>query len=163
MDEVLVSHIMGLSDKMIFVYGANLAGIHGKGAALTAKTQYGAVQGKYGLAGNSYGIPTKNRQLKTLPLDLISIHVADFFYVANQSIYNKNYFLVTPIGCGLAGYRPEGIAPIFFDLAVRYKFPRNIILPKVFIDEIPPTETNLIKTFKDIKSEFLYNVVGTAL
>lgn len=96
----------------IFVFGSNLAGRHGKGAALFAKQYHGAIYGQgVGLQGNSYGIPTKNARLQTLSLLDISYYVRDFmaFAEANPDMT----FEVTKIGCGLAGYKEEDIAPLF--------------------------------------------------
>ena len=110
----------------VFVFGSNLAGRHGKGAALEARLRHGAVYGQgEGLQGNSYAIPTKDEQLRTLPLDAILNHVVTFleFAYANPQME----FRLTPIGCGLAGYRHEQIAP-FFDVPC----PRNVHLPDVF-------------------------------
>ncbi len=63
----------------IFVFGSNLAGRHGKGAALFARQKHGAVYGQgVGLQGHSYAIPTKDEQLRTLPLEAIREHVEEF-------------------------------------------------------------------------------------
>ena len=67
---------------MIFVFGSNLAGRHGRGAALAALKEHGAVYGKgIGLQGNSYAIPTKDFRIQTLPLSVINNYVQDFFKV----------------------------------------------------------------------------------
>jgi hypothetical protein len=97
---------------MIFVFGSNLAGRHGKGAAKHALEHYGAIyrRGK-GMQGNSYAIPTKDHSIKTLPLKDIEIHVNTFI---KFTLNNPNLkFKVTQIGCGLAGYTKEQIAPLF--------------------------------------------------
>ena len=87
----------------VFVFGSNLAGRHGKGAALFAHKQYGAVYGEgFGRTGNAYAIPTKGYQLNVLPLDRIQDFVDEFIQYAK---YNPDdTFLLTPIGTGLAGY-----------------------------------------------------------
>lgn len=96
----------------IFVFGANLAGRHGKGAALIAARKYGAVQGVgVGRQGRSYAIPTKDARLFTLPLAAIREHVRDFMLYATARPHER--FYVTRIGCGLAGYSDEDIAPLF--------------------------------------------------
>lgn len=96
----------------VFVFGSNYAGRHGKGAALDALTKYGAIYGQgEGLQGSSYAIPTKDRWLKTLPLDVVHGHVKDFIQFATNSPHLS--FFVTRIGCGLAGYRDEEIAWMF--------------------------------------------------
>lgn len=108
--------------KQIFVFGSNLAGRHGKGAALTAKLYHGAVYGHgVGRQGNSYAIPTKDAQLHTLPLHIIEKYVMDFKQYANQ--HPELNFFVTRIGCGLAGYTDEVIAPMFKNA------PKNCELP----------------------------------
>lgn len=110
----------------IFVFGSNLAGRHGKGAALTAVKKYGANYGQgEGLQGRSYGIPTKDRNLKSLPLETIKIHVDTFVSFAND--HPLLTFEVTKIGCGLAGYSPDQIGPMFKNC------PENVILPDEFL------------------------------
>ena len=113
----------------IFVFGSNLAGRHGKGAALFAKQHYGAIYGQgEGLQGNSYGIPTKDRNLNTLCLDEIKKYVNRFIVFAR---YHEDYvFNITPIGCGLAGYKYYEIAPMFKDCS------ENCRLPKEFTEYI---------------------------
>ncbi len=111
---------------MIFVFGSNLAGRHGKGAALFAKQHHGAIYGQgEGLQGNSYGIPTKDENLRTLPLDRIKCHVEKFLEFARSNANLK--FQVTAIGCGLAGYKPYQIAPMFSNA------PKNCVLPEEFL------------------------------
>jgi len=98
--------------KMIFVFGSNLSGRHGKGAALDARLKYGAVYGVgVGRTGDAYAIPTKDEFLKVLPLDRIAVYVLDFLVYAEKHPYLD--FMVTRVGCGLAGYEPEQIAPMF--------------------------------------------------
>ncbi len=110
---------------MIFVFGSNLAGRHGKGAALFARMHYGAVYGQgIGLQGRSYAIPTKDTDLRTLPLDEIGRHVRTFLAFAESQSALR--FEVTPIGCGLAGYKPADIAPMFLDA------PMNCQMPELF-------------------------------
>ena len=111
-----------MENKKIFVFGSNLAGRHGKGAALTAYRERGAVYGQgVGLQGTSYAIPTKDENLNTLPLHKIQRYVDNFvkFAVLNPEMK----FEVTRIGCGLAGYEDAEIAPMFRDA------PDNCILP----------------------------------
>ncbi|PZR92022.1 MAG: hypothetical protein DI537_14445 [Stutzerimonas stutzeri] len=97
----------------IFVFGSNLAGRHGGGAARFAREKHGAIYGQgIGLQGNSYGIPTKDHRIETLPLDHIKVHVAEFLQFAELN-QNQFTFYVTPIGCGLAGYKRDEIRPFF--------------------------------------------------
>lgn len=109
----------------IFVFGSNLAGRHGKGAALAAKNFHGAVYGVgEGRTGTAYAIPTKDENLKSLPLDRIQTYVTKFLDYAK---INPNLtFRVTKIGCGLAGYTPTQIGPMFSGA------PLNVDLPPEF-------------------------------
>lgn len=96
----------------IFVFGSNLAGRHGAGAALTARKKYGAVYGVgKGPTGKAYALPTKDRDLKSLSLELIQEHVNEFITYAGA--HPELTFYVTPVGCGLAGYTHEEISPMF--------------------------------------------------
>ena len=107
---------------MIFVFGSNLAGRHGKGAALHARKHHGAVYGcGQGHTGDAYAIPTKDENLRTLPLHRIKQYVAMFVEYARMHPQWK--FKVTAIGTGLAGYRHEQIAPMFKGA------PSNCVLP----------------------------------
>ena len=109
----------------IFVFGSNLAGRHGKGAALEAKNKWGAIYGQgIGLQGRSYAIPTKDGRLQPLDLDEIDDFVDEFLDFAK--IHPEYNFILTPIGCGLTGYKYEQIAPLF-----KYHT-LNVILPKEF-------------------------------
>lgn len=97
----------------IFVFGSNLAGVHGAGAARHAYEKRGAIWGRgQGLQGTSYAIPTKDRWIKTLPLDRIAFYVQNFldFVVFDRPEFT---FEITPIGCGLAGYNINQIEPLF--------------------------------------------------
>lgn len=99
---------------MIFVFGSNLAGIHGAGAAKYALQNEGAIWGKgIGHHGNSYAIPTKDERIQTLPLWHIAEQITDFIAYANA--HPECEFKVTQIGCGLAGYKASQIAPLFRD------------------------------------------------
>lgn len=109
----------------VFVFGSNLMGIHGAGAAKHAKTYFGAIQGQgHGRQGKSYGIPTKYSPQRTLPLSSISVYVDEFLRYAEEHF--EESFNVTAIGCGLAGYTPEDIAPMFKNS------PPNVNLPEEF-------------------------------
>lgn len=113
----------------VFVFGSNEAGRHGKGAALYARTHYGALYGQgEGLQGRSYAIPTKSAILRTLPLPVIRIYVERF--LAFAAAHPELQFEVTPIGCGLAGYKPADIAPMFINA------PGNCSLPGDFLMEL---------------------------
>ena len=118
-----------LGENEIFVFGSNRGGRHTKGAALLASRKFGARMGQPdGLMGRSYGIPTKDRNLRTLPLAAIESQIAKFLRFAEK---NPQYtFLVTQIGCGLAGYQPKDIAPPF----PAHRIPENVALPRAFLD-----------------------------
>lgn len=119
--------VMAVAGSTIFVFGSNLAGRHGRGSALTAFLEHGAVYGQgEGLQGNAYGIPTKSAKLKPLPLAVIGENIARFiaFAVAHPELH----FRVTAVGCGLAGYNEPEIAPFF----AAAKGVSNIKLPGVF-------------------------------
>jgi len=106
----------------VFVFGSNLAGRHGKGAALDARRLYGAVYGQgVGPQGRSYAIPTKSADLKVLPLPDITAHAAAFKQYA--ATHGQLLFFLTRVGCGLAGYRDADIAPLFADA------PGNVLRP----------------------------------
>ena len=121
-------NITHLEPNQIFVYGANEKGVHGAGAAKLA-LRWGAKMGQYGLVGQTYGIPTKDHNIRTLPLDKIQLHVNDFLATAfSQPEYE---FLLTKIGCGLALYEPKDIAPLFKTVKTTGVF-ENVILPEEF-------------------------------
>lgn len=110
----------------IFVFGSNLAGKHGAGSAAHAKKYYGAVLGEgIGRQGNSYAIPTKDVDLNVLSLEKIKPHVEVFYDYARAHFWES--FSVVAIGCGLAGYTPQEIAPLFKNP------PENVNLPEAFI------------------------------
>ena len=121
-----VKIVTSLEENEIFVFGSNEAGRHGKGAAKLA-LGWGAKRGQgIGLYGQTYGIPTKDGNIKTLSLGKIRKYVNEFieFAVENPQLV----FLVTEIGCGLAGYTPDNISPLFENC----KNIENIHLPESF-------------------------------
>jgi len=119
-------HIKGLKENEIFVFGSNLAGAHGGGAARLAHEKFGAIMGQgVGLQGQSYAIPTMQGGVNT-----ILPYVEEFIGFAKQ--HPEMTFLVTRIGCGIAGFRPAEIAPLFAG-AVNVE---NIHLPQDFWAEL---------------------------
>lgn len=97
----------------VFVFGSNLAGRHGAGAAKVAHDRFGAIYGVgVGFQPNhhSYAIPTKDERLNIIGIDDIRKHVHEFI---QWTLTDEYQFFVTRIGCGLAGYRDEQIAPMF--------------------------------------------------
>lgn len=120
------THISELKDNEIFVFGSNLAGAHGGGAARLAYERFGAIWGNgVGLQGQSYAIPTMQGGVET-----ICPYVDDFIQFAKE--HKQFTFLVTRIGCGIAGFRDEDIAPLFKEA----ENVANIILPKEFVEII---------------------------
>ena len=114
--------ISTLKDNEIFVFGSNLAGMHGGGAARVAAQKFGAVMGQgVGLQGQSYAIPTMQGGVET-----IAPYVDEFVNFAKE--HPEMIFLVTRIGCGIAGFRDEEIAPLF----TAAKGVPNICLPESF-------------------------------
>lgn len=106
---------------IVFVFGSNESGIHGAGAAKFAYEKKGARWGKaYGHHGDSFAIPTKDEFIDTMPLERIAQYVQGF--IAYATGHRKLRFQVTAIGCGLAGYRHEDIAPMFKDAPVNCEF-----------------------------------------
>lgn len=96
----------------IFVFGSNLSGIHGAGAARYALQHHGAIMGQgMGLQGNSYALPTKGVNISFMPLNDNARHVMAFISFAH--IRPDLTFRVTRVGCGLAGFKDTEIAPLF--------------------------------------------------
>ena len=114
--------ISELNENEIFVFGSNLQGSHGGGAAAIAAKMFGAIWGQgVGLQGQSYGIPTMHGGI-----DEIKPYVDEFIEFAKQNPSLK--FLVTRIGCGIAGFTEEQMAPLFAKGAVM----ENVYLPDSF-------------------------------
>ena len=124
--EFTPERITDLKENEIFVFGSNLAGAHGGGAARVAFKYFGAVMGQgVGLQGQSYAIPTMQGGVET-----IKPYVDEFIQFAVEHPEYK--FLVTRIGCGIAGFWPDEIAPLFIN-ALDIE---NVILPKDFVEII---------------------------
>ena len=120
------SWIDSLKENEIFVFGSNLAGMHGGGAARIARLHFGAVMRQgVGLQGQSYAIPTMQGGVET-----IRPYVDRFIAYAKR--HPEKHFLVTPIGCGIAGFEAEAIAPLF----EKAKEMKNISLPESFWEVI---------------------------
>ena len=108
----------------IFVFGSNLQGHHAGGAARAAMQRFGAIWGQgVGLQGNSYAIPTMQGGVET-----IKPYVDEFVRFAEE--HKELHFLVTRIGCGIAGFKDEDIAPLF----TKAQMLSNVSLPWSFID-----------------------------
>lgn len=118
------NRITHLAPNEIFVFGSNLQGMHGGGAARMAYEHFGAVWGEgVGLFGQSYAIPTMQGGVAT-----IKPYVDDFLQFAKR--HSDLDFLVTEIGCGIAGFTPRDISPLFFK-AIEEDI-RNVYLPESF-------------------------------
>ena len=122
--EYTPERISELKENEIFVFGSNLAGSHGGGAARLAYNRFGAIWGQgVGLQGQSYAIPTMQGGVET-----IEPYVEQFIEFAFR--HRELKFLVTRIGCGIAGFSAYEIAPLFLkviDLS-------NVLLPKDFVE-----------------------------
>ncbi len=119
-------NITTLKPNEVFVFGDNERAQHGAGAALHAVRNFGAVDGKHGLVGQSYGIATKDAQIRVLPLSRIEQHIKTY----NDFVKTRPdlTFYTTLIGCGLSGFSPNDIGPLF----QKYTWPENVIMPKEF-------------------------------
>lgn len=108
-----------------FTFGSNQGGKHGKGAAKTAMG-WGAIYGQSeGLQGRTYGIPTKDKSIRrTLSIKEITPYVDR--YIEFCKTRPDIIFWTTEIGCGLAGYKPKDIAPLF---------EKAIDVPNIFLPE----------------------------
>ena len=114
-----------------WVFGSNEAGRHGAGAAKVARVNFGAAYGVgRGPTGKAYAIPTKDRHLAVLPLDVVRENIADF--LAHAQANPKTMYFVSRVGCGLAGNNDDDIGPLFADA------PLNCILPtdwKIYVSQ----------------------------
>ena len=123
--EYTPERILELKPNEIFVFGSNLGGAHVGGAAWIAYQCFGAIMGQgVGLQGQSYAIPTMQGGVET-----IKPYVDDF--IAFAKAHPEMKFLVTKIGCGIAGFTVDEIAPLFYH-AIDCE---NIILPKEFVNQ----------------------------
>ena len=129
-----------LKENEIFVFGSNLEGMHGGGAARAAYNKFGAIQGQgVGLQGQSYGIPTMHGGV-----DVIKPYVDEFINFAKS--HPELNFLVTRIGCGIAGFSDNEMAPLFKD-AIEIE---NIYLPKSFYNIlVKQTDLLVIEVIKE--------------
>ena len=110
-NRITPDEITELKHNEIFTYGDNEAHRHGEGAAKTAM-KWGAKYGQGGLVGRTYGIPTKDRTVKrTLSIAEIKVYVDKFLPVVKE--HPELIFMITEIGCGLAGHKHKDIAPLF--------------------------------------------------
>lgn len=146
------SIIKSLTEDTVFVFGSNLAGTHAGGAAKTALLHFGAIKevGR-GWSGQSYAIPTMNEHLQQMPLSQIQHYIEDF------KIYTKNHpkikYFITSLGCGVAGYKVEEIAPMFKGISKNVIFPASF---RPFVERTLPRLTqNLLHSF--ISEDVIFN------
>lgn len=143
------SIVKSLDTDTVFVFGSNLAGQHAGGAARTAHQHFGAVWGVgRGWSGQSFAIPTMNEHLQQMPLSQIEHYIDDFkIYAKNHS---KNKYFLTAVGCGIAGYTVEEIAPMFKGIS------KNVIFPVSFRPFVE-------KTLPKLTQRFLHTIFHDAL
>ena len=126
----ITGQVRELKENEIFVFGSNTSGRHGKGAAKQAM-RWGAKYGQAsGLQGRTYGIPTVNATITgKLTIHRINVYVQEFIKFAKE--HPELHFLVTAVGCGLAGWTAAEIAPLFLEATVM----KNVSLPREFWKE----------------------------
>lgn len=125
------AYINELKGNEVFVFGSNLRGMHGGGAARVARLKFGAVMGQgVGLQGRSYAIPTMQGGVET-----IRPYTDEF--IAFAKTHPDLHFLVTRIGCGIAGFSDEEIALLFREALGL----ANVSLPKEFVDVLAKART----------------------
>lgn len=134
-----------LKSNEVFVFGSNLAGQHLGGAALLAKEKFGAELGVgEGMTGQCYALPTKDENIETLPIAEIHKVIEQLRETVGNN--RDKFFIITAVGCGLAGYEAKDIAPMFENF-INFE---NISLPQSFVDVIFP---KVIKGYKVTDSE----------
>lgn len=148
------TQINDLQPNEVFVFGSNLDGDHAGGAARFAVLKFGAKMGQCnGLQGQSYAIPTLSHPGGTddhkLPLETIQKYVNEFIQFAHK---NPNlFFYVTPIGCGIAGFTEQEIAPMFKPCITM----ENVALPQSFV--------NIFDSSNETNDEHIHNIVQEAI
>jgi len=117
--EITPDNIVSLQQNDVFVFGSNADGQHGGGAARFAHDHFGAVWGEgHGHHGQTYAIDTMSG------LDVLAAEAQTFLAYARA--HPELRFLLTPVGCGIAGFAPADVAPMFADA------PENVTIPKLF-------------------------------
>ena len=118
--EITPERVTVLAPNEVFVFGSNAEGHHGGGAALIAYRDFGAVWGEgHGHHGSTYAVDTMSG------LDVLAAEAREF--VAYTIAHPELRFLLTPVGCGIAGYRPEQVAPLFAEV------PSTVTVPQSFV------------------------------
>jgi hypothetical protein len=139
-------YIEDLHPSEVFVFGSNMNGDHVGGAAHLAFQRFGAVWGVgEGLRGNSYALPTLDRNMRRVSLRSLAWAFKNFFREVDA---NPNMvFLLTKVGCGIAGYAPADVAGVFWGAISEYydhrwtthvgSLPENLVIPEIFYDYMP--------------------------
>lgn len=123
--------ISELAPNEIFIFGSNENGEHLGGAARIAYEKFGAKWGQSsGISGQSYGIPTLDRDMAQVEPELIYIHLVDLIEYVQK--HPKNTFYLTKIGCGIAGWSADEIKDIFWEAMGENPLPENLYIPKEF-------------------------------
>lgn len=131
-------NIESLEPNQIFVFGSNLNGEHGGGAAYIAYKKFGARMGVgFGTTGQCYALPTLDKQMKRFDADDLE---HGFIQLINTILWDdkNNEFLLTKVGCGIAGYSVDEVADALWSAVDKTQFDcafelRNLVLPKEFI------------------------------
>lgn len=152
--KIIPRKITQLAGNEVFVFGSNLRGAHGGGAARVAYNYFGAIWGRgVGLQGQSYAIPTMQGGVET-----IKPYVDDFIEFARRR--TDLHFLVTRIGCGIAGFKDADIAPLFKDALGLY----NVSLPREFVEELQRYLNRATSFIQDkIRGSLMAGAAGDAL
>jgi len=115
-----------LEENEVFVFGSNMAGSHGGGAARYAKDHFGAEDGVgEGITGQCYAFPTLNTDYSKREIHELIYSKAKLYHVALE--HPEKTFLVTKVGCGIAGFSLEAMQEVF-----KVPKPENVVLPKEF-------------------------------
>lgn len=158
------NYIEDLHPSEVFVFGSNTVGNHYGGAAAMAYKRFGAVWGVgEGLRGNSYALPTLNRHMEPVSVGSLRYSFKEFFRVveANPDLC----FLLTKVGCGIAGLKVEDVSTAFWDSAREFYdgkwteyvgcLPGNLVLPEEFYDYMPLNFKNN-QRFNQLNSDLLF-------
>jgi len=151
--KITPNNITKLKKNEIFVFGSNLLGNHAGGAARFAAEKFGAINGQgIGLQGKSYALPTLDTTMDKLSLKQMASYVSELQVCAINN--PKLTFLITEVGCGIAGFTHQEVAPLFASLAGI----DNFALPQAFVDVI--NAPVIVKGFKGFDAGLVCNPGG---
>lgn len=156
-------NIQDLRPDEVFVFGSNEAGAHAGGAARVAWEKFGAIWGQgRGLQGQSYALPTLDENLQCLTIGQVRSNIREFLRTVDQ-YRGQKVFLLTKVGCGIAGFRISQIASAFWDESRTYYgddwfpyvgcLPENLVIPEEFYDYMP----------RDLRSSAVFNRINSDL